>query len=130
MNKETIKNSFKSIAKKSINSIKNTFEKVKNEITYINEANVMYIISSKDKPKINKMIFTIFDKNNMAIYIKTSDFLNRLNHIQEKTIIKDSKNNKYEVINIDSSKTYEYLLKNKQKYNTIKCYKIMVKDAV
>lgn len=121
---DDISNKVKEASKKIVTKAKNAYEKVKEEIRYVNDANCMYIIKTPKKEKINKLIFAIFDLDNQVLYVKKSDIFNRLNYIEKQTLIKDSKDNVYEVTYVDKTKTYDFLSKNKKGYSTISCYKV------
>jgi hypothetical protein len=59
------------------------------------------------------------------MYLKEIDLIQKRKHIEEKYILKDKKDKKYEIIKIEDKK-YDYLLKTKKGYKTLSCYKVLL----
>ena len=80
----------------------------------------------KGDKETNRPIFAIYDEVNNVMYLKEIDIIQKRKHIEEKYILKDKKDKKYEIIKIEENK-FDYLLKSKKGYKTISCYKILLK---
>lgn len=117
------------ILKDSVKKVKDTSNKMYNQVStdiyFIKECNQFNIIKKGDKDT-NRPIFAIYDEVNNVMYLKEIDLIQKRKHIEEKYILKDKKDKKYEIIKIEENK-FDYLLKSKKGYKTISCYKILLK---
>lgn len=117
------------ILKDSVKKVKDTSKKIYNQVStdiyFIKECNQFNIIKKGDK-ETNRPIFAIYDEVNNVMYLKEIDLIQKRKHIEEKNILKDKKDKKYEIIKIEENK-FDYLLKSKKGYKTISCYKILLK---
>lgn len=117
------------ILKDSVKKVKDTSKKIYNQVStdiyFIKECNQFNIIKKGDKDT-NRPIFAIYDEVNNVMYLKEIDLIQKRKHIEEKYVLKDKKDKKYEIIKIEENK-FDYLLKSKKGYKTISCYKILLK---
>lgn len=125
IDKDKVLNILKDSVKKVKDTSKKMYNQVSTDIYFIKECNQFNIIKKGDKDT-NRPIFAIYDEVNNVMYLKEIDLIQKRKHIEEKYILKDKKDKKYEIIKIEENK-FDYLLKSKKGYKTISCYKILVK---
>ena len=125
IDKDKVLNILKDSVKKVKDTSKKMYNQVSTDIYFIKECNQFNIIKKGDKDS-NRPIFAIYDEVNNVMYLKEIDLIQKRKHIEEKYILKDKKDKKYEIIKIEENK-FDYLLKSKKGYKTISCYKILLK---
>lgn len=125
IDKDKVLNILKDSVKKVKDTSKKMYNQVSTDIYFIKECNQFNIIKKGDKDT-NRPIFAIYDEVNNVMYLKEIDLIQKRKHIEEKYILKDKKDKKYEIIKIEENK-FDYLLKSKKGYKTISCYKILLK---
>lgn len=125
IDKDKVLNILKDSVKKVKDTSKKMYNQVSTDIYFIKECNQFNIIKKGDKDT-NRPIFAIYDEVNNVMYLKEIDIIQKRKHIEEKYVLKDKKDKKYEIIKIEENK-FDYLLKSKKGYKTISCYKILLK---
>lgn len=113
--------------KKSVNTTLKVIRKKVAEAEFL-FASSMYYLIDKDK---NKVFNGIIDEENMFLYVRASKEKFFKENIEVNSIIKTDEETpkRYSVTHFDFDKTYDYLVKVKDKYHTVKCYKIKIENA-
>lgn len=117
------------VIKDSVKKVKDTSKKVYNQLSidihFIKESKQFTIIK-RNNEETSKPIFAMYDEVNNVMYFKEIDLLQKRKNIEEKYILKDKKDIKYEIEKIEDNKC-DYLLKTKKGYKTLSCYKVYLK---
>lgn len=117
------------VIKDSVKKVKDTSKKVYNQVSidihFIKESKQFTIIK-RNNEETSKPIFAMYDEVNNVMYFKEIDLLQKRKNIEEKYILKDKKDIKYEIEKIEDNKC-DYLLKTKKGYKTLSCYKVYLK---
>ena len=128
--KNKIVNGIKNGVKMTTDSVKNIYNKSLSNIAYITETSLFYVIELDDNSKTNKLFNGIFDEEEMVLYVKINknksykEYLKKGSKIQMEN--KEKKN--YLIEKADLKNTFEYLVKFNDKYKTVMCYKIYLKE--
>lgn len=125
INKEKVLSVLKDSVRKVKDTSKRLYNQVSTDVYFIKEGKQFNIIK-KNNEESNKVIFAIYDEDSCVMYFKEIDLLQKRKHIEEKYILKDKKDIRYEIEKIEDNK-FDYLLKTKKGYKTLSCYKVYLK---
>ena len=126
---EKIKNGMLKCANTMYVSAKKLYKQTLKEVTFFAKTSIFYIVSSPLKTKLNKMFTGILDEKNNTLYIKASKIILYKEHFVKNSLIKEDNEEKiYQIEKVDFKNQYDYLFKVKRKYQTISCYKIVLKE--
>lgn len=110
-------------------SAKKLYKHTLKEVTFFAKTSIFYIVSSPKKEKLNKLFTGILDEKNNTLYIKASKIILYKEHFIKNALIKEDNEEKiYQIEKVDFKNQYDYLFKVNKKYQTISCYKIVLKE--
>lgn len=127
--KDKIVNGLKNSYKITKDSLKSLYNKSLANIAYISESSLFYVVKLDNQKEVNQLFHGIFDEKELIIYIKVSKNKDYKEYLKKNCHIKiEGNDTKYYIEKIDLKESFDYLIKFNDKYQSVSCYKIFLKE--
>ena len=113
--------------KKGINSTLKSLKRKMAETLFLSQAK-MFCVISQDKSKV---FYGVLDESTNTLYVRSSKEKFFKENIFPNDLIEDDEENKsrYKVVECDFNNSFDYLVKVKEQYHTVKCFRIQLENV-